>query len=227
MRNWVNDILKDSTKRHYARVVAFAALGFSIGALSMLLMYPRIADFVGTVTVPAQNEDVEVATTTDVVSLSRSLPTSIRIPKVFLETTFERSLGLNADQTVEVPDSYDKVGWYRLGAAPGEVGTAVILGHVDSYKGPAVFYSLGQLKSGDQIFIAREDGTEAVFEVEYSERYDQEGFPSEQVYGKTEYPSLRLITCTGTYDRGVQRYSHNLVVYARLVQTKYDETTGG
>lgn len=162
-----------------------------------------------------QSESDVVATTT--VGLPREFPTRIRIPELSLEAEFESPLELNDDGSIEVPDSFEKVGWYKLGAAPGEVGTASILGHVDSYQGPAVFYSLGKLEVGDRIYIDRADGTEAVFEVERMERYKQDNFPTEEVYAPTAYPSLRLITCSGTYVKSAQRYTHNLVIFGKYL----------
>jgi len=164
--------------------------------------------------VPVQSLEMVSATTTP--QFARSAPVRIKIPKIDLETTFEAPLGLNEDQTIEVPDTYTKVGWYVNGATPGEVGTAVVLGHVDSFEGPAVFWPLKMLKQGDEVEIQREDGTTAVFVVTDTKTYDQDAFPTEEVYGKTDYPSLRLITCIGTFNKGAQRYSHNLVVYAEL-----------
>lgn len=211
-----NEEIETNATRHYLRVVAFVAFGISLVALLMLHVYPRLTQrpLKSTEEVVIESNEQEE---TQILSLSRSGPVSLRIPTIAVDTTFESPLGLHADQTIEVPDSYDKVGWYGLGVSPGEVGPAVILGHVDSYNGPAVFYSLGQLTPGDQIYIERADGTETTFEVMYLERYSQDEFPTEKVYGSTETPELRLITCTGIYDRGAKRYSHNLVVYARLV----------
>ena len=188
--------------------MAFAVVG-------MVLCLGAYYVFTGT---PAEaphtvEEQTTTATTTE---FARSAPVELRIPSINLETTFEVPLGLNEDKTIEVPDTYTKVGWYKHGATPGEVGTATILGHVDSYEGPAVFWPLGKLKEGDEIEITREDGSVAVFLVEKSETYSQDDFPTEKVYGMTDYPSLRLITCTGVYSHGSQRYSHNLVVYAKL-----------
>ena len=146
----------------------------------------------------------------------RSAPVRLVIPSIHLDTTFVLPLGLQADQTVSVPNSYTKVGWYEGGATPGENGPAVILGHVDSKEGPAVFYSLGQLKVNDEIEITRSDGTVVVFVVEKLQRYPQSDFPTLAVYGSTDNSTLRLVTCSGTFDKREQRYSHNLVVYAKL-----------
>jgi sortase (surface protein transpeptidase) len=201
---------KSTANRHYARVMAFAVVGVLLGALIGLgALYVQKG-----VEEPAQLQQGQEATTTS--QFTRSAPVELRIPKLNLETTFESPLGLNEDRTIEVPDSYTKVGWYKYGPTPGEIGPAVILGHVDSYEGPAIFWPLGQLKEGDEVEVLREDGTTAVFVVTHSERYSQDDFPTELVYGPTDDAQLRLITCTGTYLRGIQRYTHNLVVYAVL-----------
>ena len=151
-------------------------------------------------------------------ALNKAQPTVLSIPKLNLETTFEEPLGLNPDGSAVVPESYTKVGWYKHGPTPGELGPAVILGHVDSFAGPAVFFSLGQLVIGDDIFVTRDDGSVAQFKVSEIERNEQTEFPTAKVYGDLEYAGLRLITCTGTFERGEQRYSHNLIVYATLVR---------
>lgn len=146
----------------------------------------------------------------------RSNPVNLYIPALDLDASFVSPLKLQSDQTVGVPDSYDQVGWYEGGATPGEVGPAVILGHVDSKEGPAIFYSLGQLKEGEDIEVTREDGSVAIFVVTKIRRYQQSDFPTQDVYGPTDNPTLRLVTCTGTFNKGEQRYSHNLVVYGEL-----------
>lgn len=148
--------------------------------------------------------------------LGTSKPTHIRIPKINVTADFEKPLGLTLDGEVAVPEAYDTVGYYKYGPTPGELGPAVVLGHVDSVAGPAVFYSLGQLEVGDEIDIDREDGTTATFLVTKLERHPQSGFPTEEVYGNINYAGLRLITCSGIFNKGAQRYSHNLIVFAEL-----------
>lgn len=161
----------------------------------------------------------EVATSSDPTAevLGSSEPVTLHIPKLALDIPFEPPLGLKQNGEIEVPRAFDTVGWYKYGVTPGERGPAVVLGHVDSYKGPAVFYSLGQLEVGDEVAIDREDGTTAVFRVTGYERVSQSEFPTERVYGAIDHAGLRLITCTGTYSRTQDRYSHNLIVYADLV----------
>ncbi len=195
--------------RHYARVMAFAVLGIGCICVGVFFYFMR-----GDVAYES-NEPVEtlVSTTTQ---FARSAPVHLSIPKLDLEAEFEPPLGLNEDQTIEVPESYTKVGWYMHGATPGEVGPAVVLGHVDSYEGPAIFWPLGELEAGDEVAITREDGTTAVFVITGSERFSQDAFPTELVYGPTDTPTLRLVTCSGTYNKGTQRYTHNLVVFGEL-----------
>lgn len=162
-------------------------------------------------------EDTSVAQVIQVESvLAKSLPVRLRIPALAIDTGFVAPLGLLGSGEVEVPESNTEVGWYKYSPTPGELGPAVIFGHVDSYTGPAVFFSLGQLDPGDDIYVEREDGTEAHFVVTGLERYQQSEFPTALVYGDIDHAGLRLITCSGLYNRGSGRYSHNLVVYAAL-----------
>lgn len=151
--------------------------------------------------------------------LEAATPLSIRIPKVNIDARFETPLGVAPSGEIEVPQNYDSVAYYMHGPTPGEIGPSVVLGHVDSREGPAVFFSLGQLSIGDTIDIDRNDGTVATFAVTKMERHEQEGFPTVEVYGDIPYAGLRLITCTGIYDREELRYTHNLIVFAELVST--------
>jgi sortase (surface protein transpeptidase) len=185
--------------------MAFAVCALIVGGIAVFGLFPKqVAEAPVVLEVPA------------ISSFARFAPTVLTIPKLNLETTFVEPLGLNEDQTVSIPDSYEQVGWYKYGATPGEIGSAVILGHVDSVDGPAVFFSLGQLEKGDEINVQREDGTTATFVVDDLVRYPQNAFPTEKVYGNTNTATLKLVTCTGLFNKGEQRYSHNLVVYATL-----------
>lgn len=166
---------------------------------------------------PTEQDASQIVTTAGPV-LAASSPISLRIPSLNIDTPFSGSLGLNSAGEVEVPEGYEEVGWYKYGPTPGQLGPAVVLGHVDSYTGPAIFFYLGQLNPGDDVFIDREDGTTAHFEVTLLERYKQDDFPTSKIYGNIDHAGLRLITCSGTYIKGTQRYTHNLVVFARLVE---------
>ena len=94
----------------------------------------------------------------------------------------------------------------------------IVVGHKDSTFGRAIFYDLNKLQPGDKTVIERSDGKTSTFAVESSEIYSQNNFPSEKVYGDISHAGLRLITCTGKFNRLIGRYSHNLVVYAELTK---------
>ena len=154
------------------------------------------------------------------VAMPRSEPTGIAIPKIKVNAKI-MSLGLNADGTVQVPPlkQAKQAGWYRLGPTPGEIGNAVIVGHVDSASiGPAVFFGLGSLKAGDAIQVTRKDGTVARFTVDKITSYPKTAFPSELVYGTADTAKLQVVTCGGTFDRKKRSYPNNIVVSASLVR---------
>lgn len=145
-----------------------------------------------------------------------ALPVRLRIPAIDVDTELQ-SLGLAADESIEVPDEPSVAGWWEGGSRPGQVGPAVILGHVDSRTGPAVFYRLGSLQRGDEVLVDRADGTTARFVVTRQGTYRKVAFPSDLVYYPTLEPELRLVTCGGPIDRTTGHYSENLVVFAAQV----------
>jgi sortase (surface protein transpeptidase) len=124
------------------------------------------------------------------------------------------ALGRAPDQSIEVPRQPSSAGWWAGGPRPGQVGPAVILGHVDSKTGPAVFFRLGELEAGDEVLVERADGTTARFLVTTLDRYHKAEFPSELVYYPTVEPELRLVTCGGPFDPSTGHYRDNLVVFA-------------
>jgi hypothetical protein len=150
--------------------------------------------------------------------LPPSVPVHLDIPRVGIHSELI-PLGLNPDGTVMVPpvESRAPAGWYRYLSSPGEPGPAVLLGHVDSHAGPAVFYRLGALEAADTISVRRSDGRTAVFTVESVHIYPKSAFPAETIYGQTAEPVLRLITCGGTFDHVRRTYLSNVVVYATLI----------
>lgn len=146
-----------------------------------------------------------------------ALPQQVEIPAINVKAPVT-TLNLNADGSLQVPEHDNEVGWYTGSPAPGAIGPSVMVGHLDSVRGAAVFANLHKLKPGDTIKILRKDNTTVEYKVESLETYPQNQFPSDKVYGALDYPGLRLITCIGTYSRLIGRYSDNLVVYARMVQ---------
>ncbi|MFF5211789.1 class F sortase [Streptosporangium sp. NPDC000396] len=147
--------------------------------------------------------------------LGRGEPTRIMIPSIGVNAPLV-VLGLRGDGTLAVPplDHADFAGWYGGGPTPGEPGSAVIVGHLDTRSGPAVFARLGELKAGDPIFVARGDGTVAVFAVERLEQAPKDHFPADRVYGSTRERRLSLVTCGGTFDQVRRSYEDNVIVHA-------------
>jgi sortase (surface protein transpeptidase) len=146
--------------------------------------------------------------------LPKSAPTRLEIPSINVDASF-MAVGQTAEGALDVPP-HDAVGWYTGAPTPGEIGPAIVVGHVDSsIYGPAVFFHLKELKPDDDVKITREDGSVVTFKVDKLESYDQKAFPSEAVYGNINYPGLRLITCDGDFNYSTRHYSNNLVVYAK------------
>jgi sortase (surface protein transpeptidase) len=140
-------------------------------------------------------------------------PASLTIPSIGVETELEH-LAVRDDGTLAAPDDLGRAGWFSEGPAPGERGPAVIVGHVDSRVGPAVFYRLAELRAGDLVELTRTDGTVTRFAVTDTFEATKDAFPTEAVYGPTAGPTLRLVTCTGAFDRDARHYVSNLIVYA-------------
>ncbi|MFF8971068.1 class F sortase [Streptomyces sp. NPDC014995] len=149
--------------------------------------------------------------------LPRSKPVRLLIPKISVDAPFT-DLSIAANGQLEAPPAKDVnlVGWHADGTSPGEKGTAIIAGHVDTATSPAVFAELSELEKGDVFHVKRADGRKASFVVDDVETFDKDHFPSQRVYADTEEAQVRLITCAGDYDRSAKDYTANLVVFAHL-----------
>lgn len=168
------------------------------------------------VTAPVTTTRKAAATSRELVRRSPP-PVRIEIPAIGVSSALVR-LGLNPDGTMQVPGDYGVAGWFTGGPAPGDTGPAVIAGHVDSRSGPAIFYRLGALRTGDAIEIIRADGTTARFVADNVARYPKRAFPTQAVFGPVPDPVLRLITCGGRFDRTRRSYVDNVIVTAHLAE---------
>ncbi|WP_330247550.1 MULTISPECIES: class F sortase [unclassified Streptomyces] len=144
---------------------------------------------------------------------SRVVIPAIRVDAPLIDVSLE------PDGSIETPPPEDPrpAGWYRNGVAPGQLGTSVLVGHVDTMAGPAVFHGLGSLKKGNRIEVPRHDGRVAVFEVYGVEGLSTADCPDDRVYRVTGRAELRLITpgvCTTADDP-----DGSVVVFARLAAT--------
>jgi hypothetical protein len=154
--------------------------------------------------------------------LQRSLPVSVNIPAIGVNSKLLR-LGVNSDGTIQVPSLYTRpseAAWYKYSATPGQIGASVIEGHVDSHRGPAVFFRLGALRPGDSVDVTLADGITAVFRVTGVRRYLKFRFPAKTIYGATGYAALRLITCGGVFDYATGNYLSSTVVFASLTSSR-------
>lgn len=143
------------------------------------------------------------------------LPQRIRIPALRIDTEVEH-VGLAPDGAMDVPKRYDTVGWYALGFRPGELGNAVMAGHLDSKTGPAIFWRLRDLRPGDEVLVTSDDGAERRFLVRELAHYPFDQAPLDRIFGPGDHAALNLITCGGTFDQPTQNYDQRLVVYATL-----------
>ncbi|MFJ2757420.1 class F sortase [Nocardioides sp. NPDC087217] len=145
----------------------------------------------------------------------RSAPTRLRIPAIGVNSSL-MELGLRSDGSLEVPPDAVPAGWFTGSPTPGELGPAIIAGHVRWNGTPGVFQHLTDLEVDDVVDIARQDGSTAVFRVTRIEHFAKSAFPTDAVYGNIPRAGLRLITCGGL-DPDTNSYEENVVVFAVLV----------
>jgi sortase (surface protein transpeptidase) len=164
--------------------------------------------------------------------MTPSAPVSIAIPAIGVHSkVFD--VGLNPDGTIQVPPLdnsplTNEAAWYRYSSAPGALGTSIIEGHVDSAaSGPSVFYRLGALSVGEQIYVTRQDRTLAIFRITAVRQYQKDRFPTSAVYGNARYAALRLVTCGGQFDYATHHYLSNTVVFAALISSRPAPRTAG
>ncbi|WP_433376438.1 class F sortase [Actinoplanes sp. CA-142083] len=197
----------------YARVPAVAALVLIL--LAVLAGGP--AAVVSPVATPAakaappaqQDETFRSTRTYDTVAE----PVRLRIPALEVDSKVQR-LGLQRDGSIAVPARTDVAGWYEYGPRPGQPGPAVILGHVDSHTGPGIFIDLYRAKVGTTVRVDRADGSVATFTITKIARVPKVQFPTDLVYAPTLDPTLRLVTCGGSFDRSRRSYRDNVIAFA-------------
>ncbi|MFF8941697.1 class F sortase [Streptomyces sp. NPDC014864] len=173
-------------------------------------------------TVFSSTPDVpEVETTspspTDDDSLPRSVPTRLSIPSIGVNAPFTKlNIGASGQLQAPPPNNTNLVGWFEGGVSPGERGAAIVVGHLDTKIGRAVFADLDTLQHGSLVKITRADGVTARFKVDSVQSFSKAAFPDDKVYADTPTPELRLITCGGVYNRTARDYMDNVVVFAHL-----------
>ena len=191
-------------------ILALAALSISVWSKERKTSEPYIESHNSTPTNSDQSSTL---------SLPKSPPSRLLIGEIGVDAPVIE-LGLQKNGTIEVPVNGEDVGWYKYGPTPGEIGSSVIVGHLDTPQGAAVFYKLKELDTGDTIRVKRNDGKIAIFEVRSKETFSQDNFPTLKVYAPTKNASLKLVTCEGIFLESAGHYSDNLVVFADLVKVE-------
>jgi sortase (surface protein transpeptidase) len=192
-----------------------AALALGVGAAALVGTMPQSvpAALVLSKAPPALQAVVQRAA---VIHVPSSRPVRLTIPALKINIAVG-TLGLQPDRQLMVPTNAHVVDWYIDGPTPGSVGSAVMLGHVDSFRGPGTFFYLKTLKAGDTIAVRLADGTEAHFVVTRVVEYAKTSFPDRLVFGSHGIRSLELVTCGGVFDHATGHYESNVVVFSRLV----------
>lgn len=152
-----------------------------------------------------------------VAGFNPSRPVRVSIDSIDMQASVG-VVGLNPNNTLETPPlNQQTTGWYKHSPTPGEIGPSILVGHVDTYEGPSVFYRLREVSRGDVVDVEREDGSVVRFKVTDVRQFNQQAFPTERVYGDIDHAGIRLITCGGRFDTLTGRYTHNTVVYGEMM----------
>ena len=211
-------------RRRMRGVIAIAAVGGTLlsAAIVAALLWPdRASDPENSnashVEAPEPKQAPEPKPEPDpkriVVDQQAAIPVEVEVPAVNISAPVV-PLGLTDGGALEVPDDFSTAGWWASGPEPGERGAAVITAHIDSKTGPAAFYTLADASPGDKVYVHRKDASTATFVIDRLGQYPKDDFPTHQVYDETPEPTLRLITCGGTFDDSIGHYRDNIVAYA-------------
>jgi LPXTG-site transpeptidase (sortase) family protein len=149
-------------------------------------------------------------------SVRSEVPVLLEVPSLSISATV-KGVGINGSREMEIPESFNTVGWYRYGPTPGDAGTSVIAGHLDDQNGRSVFFNLRKVEVGAIVIVTSRDGEETAFRVDEKRSYDSTKLPSEKIFTREGEPRLALITCGGRWDESAGRYTETVVVYATPV----------
>ncbi|SFW51509.1 class F sortase [Amycolatopsis australiensis] len=206
--------------RHPRLWPAVTAVAAALGAIFVVAAIFAFSPRPAVPLAPPSATPVEIAPATTATpsggALPAAKPASLSIPAIGVRADGIKDLGLTPNGELEVPGDATTVGWFTGAPSPGEIGPAVLAAHVDYKHVPGAFFRLKELRPGEQAKVRRADGRTAVFTVYRVDRYAKAEFPTDEVYGDTAEPELRLITCGGEFDRSSGNYLDNVVVYARL-----------
>ena len=189
-------------------VLRLALAAVAVGAAAVVLAVPARSGVAPHPVATAVPGPVVVAPA----GAASAAPVRVQLPGIDAPV---QPIGLDGDGTLVPPPDVATVGWFAGGPAPGDIGPAVIAGHVDSVDRPGAFFGLRNISPGDPVTVTRADGSAVRFVVTRVARYPKSAFPTAAVYGATPDAELRLVTCGGAFDRAARSYVDDVVVYAR------------
>ena len=143
-------------------------------------------------------------------------PVGLSIEGIDVEDAPIRDVGVEPNGEMEIPRATE-VGWYRWSPSPGRRGSSVLAAHIAFNGRDGVFRNLDELTIGDRFTVRYDDGSERDFEINATSQYAKTELPVEQVFAKDGAPSVVLITCGGDFNRSVNGYEDNVVVYAEPI----------
>lgn len=153
-----------------------------------------------------------------------AVPSSITIASAGIHAEVV-PLGLLEGGKLDAPKDGEDTGWYRLGPKPGDVGNAVIDGHLDTSAGPGAFWNLKHVRAGDLVKVTDERGVIRTFKVRKTAVYDVDKAPMLEIFGKADGRHLNLITCAGVWRESMNHYDKRLIVFTDLVAESSAHTT--
>lgn len=178
-------------------------------------LFAAVGIYIGVTTQSIRTEH-PLNVTTPQPTYQKADPSIFVIPKLTVHTEIEK-VGVDAEGRMDIPKNWQHVAWYAPGVKPGETGSAVIDGHVDTPTGaPAVFANLTHLTKGDEIIIIDTANQKYTYKVTHVVTYPLENVPLTDVFSKTNGNHLNLITCGGIWDRNKHQYTERTVVYSDL-----------
>jgi len=210
-------LFRATARRRLALAVLLVVGG---GIITFILLHHGEPSHAATETPPAgppattgENTTTSAAAVADAAPGKQYAPMQVRIPAIAVSAPVD-PLGLNADGTLQVPADFARAGWYTGRPPPGAIGPAIIVAHVDSTSGPAMFARLRDLKPGDEVTVTRADRSDVVFVIDRLESAPKNTFPTSEVYDPTPNATLRLITCGGSFDHATGHYRDNEIAFA-------------
>ncbi len=142
---------------------------------------------------------------------------TLQIPVLNIDADIE-FVGINEKGNMASPAKYEDVAWYKHGPVPGEIGSAVIAGHLDNGLGlRGVFEDLSNLKKGDDVYVNKINGERLHFVVAEIVTYPYKEVPTELLFNQADDERLNLVTCVGKWLSKEKTYSERLIVYTTLV----------